>query len=271
MRLRRALLVLGVVLVGLAVTQGPASAQAVPLLTTAPFVVVPGGSATVSGPAVTCEGEQSSLFLEVPGLAAPRALAAGSPIEVVIPTTASTPAAIYDVEVTCFDYSGASTAAAKGWISVGTSDGLPPSSGTFSVSSYDLTWLDQCDVEAFGFAPETPVEVWMYSTPQLLGTFSASATGSLVGTVTMPPGTSLGSHTMALAGRDVTGRPLFLTVGITLGASASNVAPIPSTGGGTLPATGSDGQLALLGGGLLALGAAFVFTSRSLGRRASVG
>jgi len=295
MPVRKILLVVGVVLIGLAVAPSSASAGAapIPLLTSTPFLVVPGGSATLTGAAMTCQSPSDALEVDVPGLGSKQAIVAGEPISVVVPTTTATPSAIYDVDVTCTNIDGgAATTVAQGWISVASANGVPPSEGSFTVSSDDLTWNENCDVSGAGFAPESEVQVWMYSTPQLLGTFNASATGSLVGTVAMPPGTSLGSHTMVLAGQDSTGRPLFLTVGVTLGQTAgaptsttsTTVAaagtPTPTTAvptstrnvtAATLPETGGNGELALVAAALLAVGTASLIGSRSMRRRQGLG
>jgi hypothetical protein len=283
-----------VIVLGLAVVPAPASAGVppTPLLTTAPFLVLPGGSVTLTGAAVTCPSLSDSLELDVPGLSTTQALVAGEPISAVVPTTTSTASAIYDVAVTCTGVDGGTPATvAKGWISVASSTGSPPSEGSFDVSSADLTWKEVCEVSGAGFAPESEVQVWMYSTPQLLGTFNASATGSLVGSVAMPPGTALGSHTMVLAGQDSTGRPLFLTVGITIGQAAGtptsttsttvagaavpttappSTTPGATTTAATLPETGGNGELALVGAVLLLVGTAAVAGSRSIGRRQGV-
>lgn len=107
----------------------------------------------------------------------------------------------------------------------------------------------QITVGGSGFLPGAVVQLGIYSTPAVLGTAVADATGAFSATVTIPAAQSLGAHTVAASGISATGTARLLI------ASTAVVLP-PSTGGGSstggLPATGLDGSQAL-GLGLVAL------------------
>lgn len=229
-------------------------------LTTSPALVVPGTSATVTGPAVTCpDGASQSLVVEAPGATAAVAAAQGAPISVALAVPAGTASAVYELKATCLTYGGSSTVVGTGWLTVTDANGIPPSSGSCTVADTQLapgqTVTVECTAPTFG--GNTPTQVWMYSDPVLLGTFTASATGSVIGQVTMPTGSALGSHTLVVAGQDSAGRPTFLTVGISVGSVTAQVAvadPLPATGGGI--------GLALPAAGLVGLGSVFAYLAR---------
>lgn len=59
---------------------------------------------------------------------------------------------------------------------------------------------DSLTVTARGFAPGETVQVWVYSTPTFVGRFVADASGAVTGTVALPAGLALGTHSVVLVG-----------------------------------------------------------------------
>jgi len=98
---------------------------------------------------------------------------------------------------------------------------------------------------AIGFQPGEKVTVIVQSTPVTLGTATASATGAVTATVTLPSSLAAGSHTLTLKG-SLASAVFSFTV-------ATAVTPTPTTtpGSGSTTPTSSSGS----GGGLAATGA----------------
>ena len=263
-----------------------------------PYVItVPGENVTLASSAdITCPASFTGAkltFWAAPTANAPRVIdtvvvptvTPGSPVPVstALQIPAGTPQGTYAAGIVCEDIptSGPATTqlVAEGWIVVGDANRLPPSDGVVTVpTGYDMAEGDQVVVDGAGFAAGAPVEVWMYSTPILLGSTVASAVGDATTQVTMPAGAGLGAHTVVLASVDDTGRPRFLTVGVTVGAAAgqapetttTTVAPTPTTVAAapleTLPATGAGAGLAVPAVGILGLGGLLARISRRWGR-----
>lgn len=117
---------------------------------------------------------------------------------------------------------------------------------------YQVTPGGRTTYSAYGFAPNGKVEIFICSTPISLGTFTADANGNIITEVTIPPGTSLGAHTLAAMGTAPSGRSRVAYAAINVVSAGTN-----TTTTGALPRTGSDnGRLVAVGGALILLGGA---------------
>ncbi|MCC5954265.1 MAG: hypothetical protein JJU45_19415 [Acidimicrobiia bacterium] len=131
---------------------------------------------------------------------------------------------------------------ATGWLVVGDENRLPPSSGTAEVPDGEIRIGEEFTVRGEGFAGDSAAEVWLYSDPILLGAAAATAVGALTWEGAMPTGTTLGAHTVVIAGQSATGRPLFLTAGVNVGAAAAPPTTT-TTSPGTTPTTQAVGAV----------------------------
>lgn len=227
---RRILCVLALVAVSLATAvagSSPAGAQTAEL-STSPMFAPPGGSLTIQGPALTCPaGADDQLVISSEAMSASVNPVQGEAIAIEAQLATVAPDS-YEMIASCLSYNGGSTTVASGWITITGPDGLPPSDGTATVSVTQTVQGQEFTVYGEGFAPGSGGQTWMYSDPVLLGSFTASATGSVVSQVAVPTGTAVGSHTVVLAGTSASGKPTFLTVGLVVGEAA---------GGGTTTTT----------------------------------
>jgi hypothetical protein len=82
---------------------------------------------------------------------------------------------------------------------------------------------DQIQVEASGFAPNSDVEVWLFSTPTLLGTVTVNAQGTASAQFPLPTGAESGNHRVALNGKNVAGEDASFAVGIVIGSASGGV------------------------------------------------
>ncbi|MBM3638745.1 MAG: hypothetical protein FJW98_04835 [Actinobacteria bacterium] len=82
---------------------------------------------------------------------------------------------------------------------------------------------DQIQVEASGFAPNSDVEVWLFSTPTLLGTVTVNAEGTASAVFPLPRGAESGNHRVALNGKNVAGDDASFAVGIVIGSNSGGV------------------------------------------------
>jgi len=71
-------------------------------------------------------------------------------------------------------------------------------------------------VEGSGFAPNTDVQVYMFSTARLLGTVHTDSTGSFKGMVPVPKDLELGHHTLQVNALTPTGVVRSLSLGVEL-------------------------------------------------------
>lgn len=110
-----------------------------------------------------------------------------------------------------------------------------------------------------GFAPNSLVHVFFYSTPELLASGLTNALGEASFPITVPSGASLGNHTLVASGLNSTGAT----------ASASVLVGVAAGGlGGT--GGGDASGLLTLGILLLLAGAVLVFAVRRRGAQAAV-
>jgi hypothetical protein len=114
-------------------------------------------------------------------------------------------------------------------------------------------------VTADGFKPGSSADIFIFSTPVLLGKATADANGAISAKVTIPSSFAGGSqHTIEVEGVGPTGAALTESLPITLGAASSS-----SGSGGGLAFTGVHiAELSGTGVALVALGAFMVFTFR---------
>jgi uncharacterized delta-60 repeat protein len=71
-------------------------------------------------------------------------------------------------------------------------------------------------VEGTGFAPNTDVQVYMFSQPRLLGTVRTNSTGSFSGLVPVPADLAIGPHTMQINALNTDGTVRSLSLGVVL-------------------------------------------------------
>jgi LPXTG-motif cell wall-anchored protein len=115
-------------------------------------------------------------------------------------------------------------------------------------------------VSGQGFAGGSQLTITMFSSPVVLGTTTADASGSYQATVTIPAATIPGSHTLTVA--PASGAPQVATL-ITVTAAGTTTATTATTIGGVLSFTGSDTQgKGLVAAILLILGFLLVFLNR---------
>ena len=93
-------------------------------------------------------------------------------------------------------------------------------------------------VSGTGYQPGSTVTVLIYSSPQVLTTVVADASGNFTVTVTVPAGLAAGEHTLVASGVDTLGNQRFTTLAVTVSAS----------GGARLAYTGTDVLVPALGG-----------------------
>jgi titin len=93
-------------------------------------------------------------------------------------------------------------------------------------------------VTGTGYAPGSSVSVVIYSTPQVLTTIIADASGNFSVQVTIPAGLAAGSHTLVASGVDASGVLRYVTLPVT----------VTSSGTAALAYTGADVGLPAIGG-----------------------
>lgn len=102
-----------------------------------------------------------------------------------------------------------------------------------------------------GFRPGGTVEVWVHSTPTLLGTATVGGDGTFSAEFTFPSDIPAGAHTVEVRGPDVNGDPRAIAVGVTF------------ENGSALPSTGTDSfNIFLIGAAVLVAGAILVMLQR---------
>ena len=110
----------------------------------------------------------------------------------------------------------------------------------FSPSSFALLPGKTLSISGSGFKPGSSAEIWVFSTPTLLGQVTASSDGSFSKTVTVPSNLASGSHTLQIEGTDSQGLDKALSLGVQ---SASTTG---SDGGTSLPFTGPSSSILLI-------------------------
>jgi LPXTG-motif cell wall-anchored protein len=117
-------------------------------------------------------------------------------------------------------------------------------------------------LDGTGFKANTPISVWLFSEPTLLGELTVNSSGGFSGL--LPLGDiAEGAHTLQVNGTSVDGKPRTANIGVHV---IPQQAPTPGDGG-TLPATGSDTiPIALTAVVLLGLGLVAVTRRRHITR-----
>jgi titin len=138
---------------------------------------------------------------------------------------------------------------------------VPTSSGTLTPatgSSDEVVAGKTMVISGTGYQPGSTVTVLIYSSPQILTTVVADASGDFTVTVTVPAGLTAGQHTLVASGVDSSGNPRFTTLAVTVSTSGVATVAIPK-----LAATGADVTAPLLGGlAALAVGGGLIVVSR---------
>ncbi|SFF49725.1 LPXTG cell wall anchor domain-containing protein [Blastococcus tunisiensis] len=129
---------------------------------------------------------------------------------------------------------------------------VPAKSGDLTLapsSAGPITPGKKITVSGSGYAPNSSVDVIIYSTPQVLTTVIADGTGAFSVEVTVPAGLAAGSHTVVASGVDASGVLRYVTLPITV--TADGVATLANTGADvTVPAVAGLATLGL-GAGLI--------------------
>ena len=86
------------------------------------------------------------------------------------------------------------------------------------------------ELESRGFQPDTPVFVWLFSTPHLLGAFDVDATGTFAATIhDLPHNVSTCPHTLQIAGRLANGSFIAINLGVWVAPDGSSFTDVSST------------------------------------------
>jgi hypothetical protein len=99
-------------------------------------------------------------------------------------------------------------------------------------------------VRGVGFKASSTVEIWVFSTPKLLGTATVGTNGVLDTTVILPADIGNGTHTLQVEGTNAAGADKAISFGVKVAGSTST----PTVGGSdtSLPYTGPEAALPLL-------------------------
>lgn len=136
---------------------------------------------------------------------------------------------------------------------------VPPASGALGAPGSAVPG-GALQVAGAGFLPHSTVTLVVYSTPTVLGTVVADATGAFTGTVALPAGLAPGTHTLVALGVDPAGDPRSLVSAV----GVAGAAPAARAGGGpALADTGAEVTgPAVTGAAALVLGAALTLAGR---------
>jgi hypothetical protein len=99
-----------------------------------------------------------------------------------------------------------------------------------------------------GYAPNSTVSLYIYSTPTLLGTVTTDGSGSFSKAVTIPASLAPGAHHLVSAGLDPSGNVRYLVSAVTVAQATGTLA---WTGFETLPVLGAGLLTVALGAGLI--------------------
>ena len=86
-----------------------------------------------------------------------------------------------------------------------------------------ITGGDSVSVEGTGFAPNQDVEVWMFSTPQLLATVKADSNGKVVENIKLSTMLQEGNHRFVVKGKTPDGKNALVTLGVIVGYESSGL------------------------------------------------
>jgi hypothetical protein len=97
--------------------------------------------------------------------------------------------------------------------SVSSSGAMEP---LLSNGSIAITADNTLRVDGAGMMPGTPVEVWLHSTPTLLGAVQTSAEGSFAEVLSVPSNIDVGAHKVQFIGKKMDGSNFVFAIGVTL-------------------------------------------------------
>lgn len=80
-----------------------------------------------------------------------------------------------------------------------------------------VTGGDSVSIEGSGFAPNQDVEVWMFSTPQLLATVKADSNGKVVENIKLSTMLQEGNHRFVVDGKSASGSDALVALGVIVG------------------------------------------------------
>lgn len=86
-----------------------------------------------------------------------------------------------------------------------------------------VTGGDSVSVEGTGFAPNQDVEVWMFSTPQLLATVKADSNGKVVENIKLSTMLQEGNHRFVVDGKSASGSDALVALGVIVGYESSGL------------------------------------------------
>jgi sugar lactone lactonase YvrE len=110
----------------------------------------------------------------------------------------------------------------------------------FSPSSFVLVPGKTLSITGSGFKSGSSVEIWIFSTPTLLGQATVASDGSFTKTVTIPSNLSAGAHAIQIEGVDPQGVDKALSLGV-----QTNSTTVPGDGT-SLPSTGPFSSILLI-------------------------
>jgi hypothetical protein len=131
---------------------------------------------------------------------------------------------------------------------------VPTGSGPLATPSGAPSGLAQgstVTLTGSGYAPNSTVSVYIYSTPTLLGTALTNGSGAFSQAFTIPASLAPGAHHLVSAGLDPSGNPRYLTSAVTVAQASGTLA---WTGFETLPVLGGGILAVALGAGLIVVG-----------------
>ncbi|KSW30160.1 hypothetical protein ATM99_00220 [Cellulomonas sp. B6] len=117
-------------------------------------------------------------------------------------------------------------------------------------------------VTGHGFAPGSEVDVWLFSTPTLLGRVAVGADGTFSARLALPPGIPAGLHTAQLNGTAADGSLRSVATGLVVRAPADAPAAVGSGTAALAVTGGAPAPLGMLGLVLLGAGAGLVLAAR---------
>jgi hypothetical protein len=103
---------------------------------------------------------------------------------------------------------------------------VPSSAGKLTAPSTSLTANQSVTLSGSGYAADTPIQIVVYSTPQVLKTVTTDGTGAFSTSVTLPAGLT-GSHTLVAGGVGPDGVYRYLTLSVTAAGLPVTGAAVP--------------------------------------------
>lgn len=94
-------------------------------------------------------------------------------------------------------------------------------------SSQSLRSGSEIELSSNGLAPSSTVEVWLMSTPRLLGRFDVDSDGGFATRLALPRDVEAGDHRVVMAGTDRDGRELTLAIGVRIVATEASTSTVP--------------------------------------------